>query len=91
MQKYHKKAQKMRLNKIDDKVKTITEKLSIDDRVETTVTKEAFLTLKEKTKQKKETKINKKTEGQVNRWNNNSSLSFHIKDTTSARPSLRSL
>ena len=57
MQKYHKKAQKMRLNKIDDKVKTITGKLSIDDRVETTVTKEAFLTLKEKqTKNKNKNK-----------------------------------
>ena len=34
------------MNKIDDKAKTITEKLRIDDRVETTATKEAFITLK---------------------------------------------
>ena len=42
-----KKAENKQLKKIDDKAKTITEKLRIDDRVETTVTKEAFITLKD--------------------------------------------
>ena len=42
--KTYKKAESNQL-KIEDKAKTITEKLRIDDRVETTATKEAFITL----------------------------------------------
>ena len=45
--KTYKKAENNQLRKIDDKAKTITEKLRIDDRVETTATKEAFITLKD--------------------------------------------
>lgn len=45
--KTYKKADSNQLIKIDDKAKTITEKLRIDDRVETTATKEAFITLKD--------------------------------------------
>ena len=45
--KTYKKAEYNLLNKIDGKSKTITEKLRIDDRVETTATKEAFITLKD--------------------------------------------
>ena len=45
--KTYKKAEYNLLNKIDVKAKTITEKLRIDDRVETTATKEAFITLKD--------------------------------------------
>ena len=45
--KTYKKAEKIQLNEINDKAKTITEKLQIDDRVETTATKEAFITLKD--------------------------------------------
>ena len=41
------KAENKQLKKIDDKAKTITEKLRIDNRVETTATKEAFITLKD--------------------------------------------
>ena len=45
--KTYKKAESNQLNKINVKAKTITEKLRIDDRVETTSTKEAFITLKD--------------------------------------------
>ena len=45
--KTYKKAENSQLKKIDDKAKTITEKLQIDDRVEATATKEAFITLKD--------------------------------------------
>ena len=45
--KTYKKAENNHLNTIDDKAKTITEKLRIDDRVETTATKETFVTLKD--------------------------------------------
>ena len=45
--KTYKKPEYNQLNKIDMKAKTITEKLCIDDRVETTATKEAFITLKD--------------------------------------------
>ena len=45
--KTYKKAEYNQLNKIDVKAKRITEKLRIDDRVETTATKEAFITLKD--------------------------------------------
>ena len=45
--KTYKKAENDELKKIDEKAKTITEKLRIDDRVETTATREAFITLKD--------------------------------------------
>ena len=45
--KTYKKAENNQSNKIDEKAKKITEKLCIDDRVETTATKEAFITLKD--------------------------------------------
>ena len=45
--KTYKKAEKNQLNEIDEKANEITENLRIDDRVETTATKEAFITLKD--------------------------------------------
>ena len=45
--KTYKKGEINQLNNIDNIAKTITEKLSIDDRVEMTATKEAFITLKD--------------------------------------------
>ena len=44
--KIHKKAKKHQFNEIN-KAKLITQKLSIDDRVKTNATKEAFITLKD--------------------------------------------
>ena len=45
--KTYKKAHKNQLTKIDSKAKALTKKLEIDDRVEATATKEAFITLKD--------------------------------------------
>ena len=45
--KTYKKAENNQLKKIDEKAKTITEKLRIDDRVETTATREPFITFKD--------------------------------------------
>ena len=53
----YKKADKKQLSMIDEKARIITKKLNIDDRVETTAMKEAFITLKDH----KENFINKPT------------------------------
>ena len=45
--KTYKKADKNQLNKIDAEAKAITKKLGIDNRVEMTARKEAFVTLKD--------------------------------------------
>ena len=46
--KTYKKAGKKQLSKIEEEARIITKKLNIDDRVESTAMKEAFITLKEK-------------------------------------------
>ena len=45
--KTYKKADKKQLSMIDEEARIITKKLNIDDRVETTAMKEAFITLKD--------------------------------------------
>ena len=45
--KTYKKADKKQLNTMNEEAKTITKNLNIDDRVETTAMKEAFITLKD--------------------------------------------
>ena len=45
--KTYKKADKKLLSKIDEEARTITKKFNIDDRVESTAVKEAFITLKD--------------------------------------------
>ena len=44
--KTYKKADKKQLSKIDEEARISTKNLNIDDRVETTAMKEAFITLK---------------------------------------------